>query len=551
MTLSAPTDRRDRLLVELLAADPDLSLLRWDSEVALLFSAGASGRIFIMTVPEDLPGDRLRELFSAHMGTLTQDGPPTQVVVVGGGPEAQAALSATIPYFAPAQVGFDHLADDGTLTHIKSRHLPLLESAAARIDMDAPIDPQPLADALARGQKLIEQDRAVVSKLSGRSTVTGAITAICVVLTGLGYLWGGTGGYNEALWRMGANELNAVKGGEPWRLLASAFLHGDVIHLVVNMIALWSFGPMLEAIFGARRYLLLYGASALGGSLASAFLHPGDPRVSVGASGAIWGLMTAFLALALRPKGVLPPMMAASLRRQVWVPIVINLLYSLQAGIDMLAHIGGGVIGFALTATVLTSGVVPVEQRRSVTDVERKRSPLVTGATSIIVAAMAFSVAAALVTGRPWQIGAAPVLQRTTIGDTGISLEVPTVAEKKPRPSDGGTTITSFGTLRTLPVAFLVTVSGIVDAPEEELLAEAQKASEDDASSAGNTRRQTMIGGRRALVEVHAKEKLVEGVTYTMVAGGRLVRVFAFARVDRSDAWKGIEEKVAATVRGP
>ena len=407
MPFSAPTDRRDRLLVELLAADPTAALLVWNAEVALLVSAAELGRILVMTVPEDLPSDRLPLFFSAHMRALPDDAQPTQIVAVGGGPEATKALAATIPLFVSAQMGFDHLDASGSLKHVKSRELPLLEHAAMRIAMDAPLDPEPLADARARGRKLVEQ-LAAAPTITVRSTVTTTIAAACIVLAGLTYWWGGESGYGEALFRMGANEVGAVKGGEPWRLLSSAFLHGGALHLGMNMMALWVMGPVLEGIFGPRRFLILYGASALGGSLLSAFA--GGSRMSVGASGAIWGLMTAFLALALRPRGVIPAPMAAVLRRRARSPIVLNLGLSLLPGIDLLGHLGGGLVGFALVGTVLTRGLVPVDQRREPTAVERTRSPLVTGAAVVVAAAMALSVIVALVTGRPWNIGRAEAL---------------------------------------------------------------------------------------------------------------------------------------------
>src|SRR6185369_182404 len=130
-------------------------------------------------------------------------------------------------------------------------------------------------------------------------------------------------------------------------------------HLAVNMIALASFGPLLERLLGPRRYILLYGLSGLGAGLASALLR--GPGVSVGASGAIWGLMAAGVGLALWPRGLLPLLRLDQARRRATFPLVINIAYSFSPGVDLWAHFGGGLVGFALMATgLITRGVDPL-----------------------------------------------------------------------------------------------------------------------------------------------------------------------------------------------
>ena len=336
MDLPLPTARRDRLLAALLAEDPSMALLRWDPEVALLFSASGPVRVLLITVPPGLPPDVARARFEASVKAVAQPtpgSPPTHLVAVGGGPEVAAALAAAAPMVEPVPMGFHHLDDAGALAHVKSRRLPVLERAAARpLDADAPFDPQPIAAALARGRKLVEQERVVAARLRGRYVVTAVITAVCAALAGLGYLWGGSAGYDRRSggWgergrrRPGRGAVAAPGVGlPPWRRHPPRRQHVRALDL----------GPMLEAILGRRRYILLYGASALGGSLSSAFLHAGA-QSSVGASGALWGLMTAYLALAYRPKGIIPPQMAQNLRRQMWLPVGLSLVYSFKAGID-------------------------------------------------------------------------------------------------------------------------------------------------------------------------------------------------------------------------
>jgi rhomboid protease GluP len=243
------------------------------------------------------------------------------------------------------------------------------------------------------------------------SPVTSVLTVACVGLLALTYAWGhGTPGL--VLKRMGANIGADVRAGEVYRLFASAFLHADAIHLLFNMVALWSFGPFLELLLGRRRYLVLYAAAAMGGALASTLF--GGNRSSVGASGAIWGLMAAGIMLSLRPKGLLPPRLVAEMKRSAAAPLMLNLIYSLSPGIDMLAHVGGGVVGALLVATVLTDDLVPVAERRAIGEAERRPSKGYAVAAWILGAAMALSVLVALVTGRPWEVENRPRPQRTS-----------------------------------------------------------------------------------------------------------------------------------------
>jgi len=93
---------------------------------------------------------------------------------------------------------------------------------------------------------------------------------------------------DERLLAAGALEGAAIGRGEVWRLWSSVFLHGGIEHLVGNCIALYILGMAAEHAFGWRRMLPAYLATGLAGSLASVLA---EPRPTVGASGAIFGLM--------------------------------------------------------------------------------------------------------------------------------------------------------------------------------------------------------------------------------------------------------------------
>ncbi|MBM7502910.1 rhomboid family intramembrane serine protease [Agromyces aurantiacus] len=138
---------------------------------------------------------------------------------------------------------------------------------------------------------------------------------------------------------------------EPWRMLTSVFLHSTtlIFHVLLNMYTLWIFGQLLERFLGPTRFLALYLISGLAGSVGVLWL--GDPRIAVlGASGAIFGLMGAFLVIQRRLGGD---------ATQLLVLLGINLVIGFIPGFNIAwqAHLGG-LIGGALV------GLIFVETRK-------------------------------------------------------------------------------------------------------------------------------------------------------------------------------------------
>lgn len=129
--------------------------------------------------------------------------------------------------------------------------------------------------------------------------------------------------------------------GEWYRLITAAFLHGSILHIAFNMYVLFALGPTLERILGHVRYLVLYLAAALGGSIAS-YAFSDMRTLSVGASGAIFGLMGALVVAGRRLRYDIT---------QVLILIGVNVVIGfLASGVDWRAHLGGLAVGAAVAA---------------------------------------------------------------------------------------------------------------------------------------------------------------------------------------------------------
>lgn len=130
---------------------------------------------------------------------------------------------------------------------------------------------------------------------------------------------------------------------EPWRLLTAVFAHGGFIHLALNMLALWLLGQSLEPMLGRVRFLSMYLISGLGGSVAVAVIAPGT--FTVGASGAIFGMMAALLIIGRHIGANVTGLL---------VILGINFVFGfVVGGIAWQAHLGGAIVG-ALIAFILT-----------------------------------------------------------------------------------------------------------------------------------------------------------------------------------------------------
>jgi membrane associated rhomboid family serine protease len=203
----------------------------------------------------------------------------------------------------------------------------------------------------------------------GNTRVTPVVTAIIVINIAV-YLWEETNFTNIverfALWP------NAVHYEHQWyRLITAAFMHANFEHILFNMITLAIVGPPVEAELGRSRFVGVYLASALGGSVCSYLLGPIN-ELGLGASGAIFGIMGAYFVLARRNRWDVSTIAAL---------IVVNLVISFSdPSIDWRAHVGGlitgAAVGFGLHRTA--------DMRRAATRaVEVARGAAVVGAAVV------------------------------------------------------------------------------------------------------------------------------------------------------------------------
>jgi membrane associated rhomboid family serine protease len=142
------------------------------------------------------------------------------------------------------------------------------------------------------------------------------------------------------------NPAIGLAAGEWYRLLTSAFLHGSIIHLALNMLILWMVGAPLEASLGRGRFIAIYLVSGLGGAAGALLLSP--DAITVGASGAIFGLFGA--ALVAERQGTY--LLGGSVMGLVIVNFVFTFAFA-SSGISLGGHLGGFVAG-ALSMLALT-----------------------------------------------------------------------------------------------------------------------------------------------------------------------------------------------------
>lgn len=148
--------------------------------------------------------------------------------------------------------------------------------------------------------------------------------------------------FNKTLYLFGAKVGLQYMDGQWWRLVTAGFLHGGVIHILMNSWVLFDLGAEVEATYGTARMIVFYFVSTVTGFLLSAWWSPG---LSIGASAGLMGLIGAMIAYGVTERTAMASAMKSQYIR--WA-VYIMLFGFIIPGIDNAAHIGGGIGGFAI-----------------------------------------------------------------------------------------------------------------------------------------------------------------------------------------------------------
>ena len=223
----------------------------------------------------------------------------------------------------------------------------LIDETAAAVDTPPP---PPTPRALEVADRMAQTPPAIPARAPARrNTVTAALVVANLIVAALAMVFLAGPGDLGSIVRAGANVRSLVDHGETWRLASSVFVHVGLIHLIVNVLALWSLGRLVEGLFGRARMLAIYGVAGILGALASHL--GGQAGVSAGASGAIFGLLgAALIELALHGRRY-----RRDWRRSLLGALVVVTVAQLAIGfhwtmIDQWAHVGGLVVGIVVGA---------------------------------------------------------------------------------------------------------------------------------------------------------------------------------------------------------
>ena len=154
--------------------------------------------------------------------------------------------------------------------------------------------------------------------------------------------------FQKAVYGPGDTTFHGVYTGEIWRLLTVGLVHASLIHLLSNLFFLWVVGVELEKLVGKTKFVIVFLFSQLTASLASLFFAPTKYQVSVGVSGALFGLFAAIIVFG-RKGGVD--------RQAIIGTVIINIVITFAVpSIDWRAHLGGALGGAAIAYLIEKMG---------------------------------------------------------------------------------------------------------------------------------------------------------------------------------------------------
>jgi membrane associated rhomboid family serine protease len=475
------------------------------------------------------------EELDAHLRALVEGnrGVSLKLVVVGGGPEYRELLERVKPKLMMGRtVQVFALGDDrqpwaGSGARLDSPTGRVLAECGARdepreVDVEAlrATIEAPKPEAIAA----YHEQRGFAAKLEQtRPHATMAIVTGYALAFALEQMWGG-GDLHPTLVRMGGVTPAALH-GEPWRLLSAAWLHLGWMHLLVNGYVMYVLGGFVERLLGWRRMVIVYVACALGGGLASAALS--QAPLSVGASGAIWGLLGTVVALAFRPAGVIPPSLVPAIRRTALINAGMNLAVSFLPQVDIMAHLGGGLVGLALGLLGLSTRGLSAEHPEPD---DRRLQPWVIVAIAVHVAALVTAIAM----GRPWALFRLDDLRTHALG--GASITAPAeLGEPESLPTETGARW-AIGSITEQAIAIEMAVEPIDGTPltQAELAAELAASLEEPVVYPEWL---TPVGSRRVL---EGLDHPTSETRFTVAGGGLRLVVWTQLRPSATVHFEGI-----------
>lgn len=211
----------------------------------------------------------------------------------------------------------------------------------------------------------------------------GLILIVFLAQSASDFFWG-----NDYILYYGAKINELIAQGEWWRLLTPIFIHANLTHIAFNAYSLYNLGREIEAFYGWLRFSIIFFLAGLSGSVASLIFntHP-----SVGASGAIFGLIGAEAAFLYLNRGILGERGRRAFQNVI-VIVGINLFIGLQGGIDNWAHLGGLAGGLALAWFISPRWAVPAVTMLGV-PVTLEDEQSLTGARWLAVPLLLFALA--------------------------------------------------------------------------------------------------------------------------------------------------------------
>lgn len=160
-----------------------------------------------------------------------------------------------------------------------------------------------------------------------------------------------------------------------WQLVTYMFLHGDIFHIVFNMLALWMFGGTIEAKWGTKKFVRYYFLCGIGGGIATCLLSPNSNIPSIGASAGIFGILVAYGMMFPESIILLFGLFPMKARHFVILFGTIEFLACIRYtpdGIGHFAHLGGLVVGYLYLKNILSWNRAESKEKKKIEKIEKK-----------------------------------------------------------------------------------------------------------------------------------------------------------------------------------